>query len=148
MAERDSSAAPGPRLRHDRVRRIARVALTIFFVWAGVNHFRNPQFYLRMMPPLLPRHQLLVDISGILEIVGGVGLLFPAVRAHAGWGLIALLLAIFPANIYMALHPELFPEISRLALMARLPLQLPLMAWAYWVSRPAPLTIDSAAPTD
>ena len=85
-----------------------------------------------MMPPYLPWHQALVDLSGIIEIVLGAMLLFRLSASFAGWGLIALLIAIFPANLHMALHPDLFPNFSRTALLIRLPIQGVLILWAYW----------------
>lgn len=102
-----------------------------FFILAGVNHFINPALYLKIMPPYLPWHLPLVYISGVAEAALGAMLMVPKVRRPAAWGLIALLLAVSPANLYMALHPELYPEISPALLWARLPLQLALMAWAY-----------------
>ncbi len=123
-------------LPKQRARRLALFALAAFFVVAGVNHFVNPDFYLRIMPPYLPAHRALVYLSGCFEILGGLAVLVPRVRAQAGWGLILLLLAVYPANLHMALHPELFPDVSTGALYARLPLQFLFVAWAYWASRP------------
>jgi len=102
-----------------------------FFVLAGVNHFINPEFYLKIMPPYLPWHLPLVYLSGVAEVALGATLLLPKVRRFAAWGLIALLVAVSPANVHMALNPELYPEISPALLWARLPLQLVLIAWAY-----------------
>ncbi len=110
--------------------------LAIFFILAGVNHFFNSDFYLKMMPPYLPWHRLLVDLSGVFEIGLGIMVLVPSLASIAGWGLIALLVAVFPANIHMALHPDLFPGISPTALWLRLPFQAMLIAWAYWATRP------------
>ena len=107
----------------------------ILFVLAGLNHFRNPNFYINIMPPYLPWHRELVAISGVAEVVLGVMVLFRRWAALAGWGLIALLIAVFPANLHMAMHPELFPSISPVALWLRLPLQGLLVAWAYWYTR-------------
>ncbi len=117
-------------------KRIALLALSAFFVVAGVNHFANPDFYVAIMPPWLPAHLELVYLSGVFEIAGGVAVLLPAVRALAGWGLIALLFAVAPANVHMALHPEQFPDVSPAFLHARLPLQLVFVAWAWWATRP------------
>jgi uncharacterized membrane protein len=117
-------------------KRFALIALALFFILAGANHFANTDFYLRLMPDYLPAHLELVYVSGFFEIAGGVGVLVPYFRSIAGWGLVALLVAVYPANIHMALHPELFPEFSRSALYGRLPLQFALMAWAYWAPRP------------
>jgi uncharacterized membrane protein len=84
-----------------------------------------------MMPSYLPAHLVMVEISGAAEIMLGVLLLVPATRAVAAWGLIALLVAVFPANVQMALHPETFPEFSPRSLWLRLPLQAVLIAWAW-----------------
>ena len=115
---------------------ILRYLLASFFVLAGLNHFINPHFYLNIMPPYLPWHLLLVHLSGVFEIVLGAALLIRRFTRPAAWGLIALLLAVFPANIHMAMNPELYPEYSPAALWIRLPLQIFLIAWAYWYTRP------------
>ena len=86
-----------------------RTLAAIGFVGAGANHFRNPGFYRQIIPPVFPAPHALVAISGMCEIVGGLGLLIPPLRATARWGLIALLIAVFPANLYMALAPERTP---------------------------------------
>jgi uncharacterized membrane protein len=109
--------------------------LAIFFISAGVNHFVNPGFYLKIMPPYLPWHLALIYISGLAELVLGIILPIPKLRILAGWGIIALLIAVFPANIHMALNPELFSDINPIALWIRLPLQGVLIAWAYWYTR-------------
>jgi len=106
--------------------------LGMLFVIAGMNHFRVPNFYANLMPPYLPWHLPLVYISGVAEMVLGVLLLTSRFQTAAAWGLIALLIAVFPANIHMALHPEQFPNISPALLWTRLPLQGVLIAWAYW----------------
>jgi uncharacterized membrane protein len=110
--------------------------LGALFVAAGVNHFANPAFYVRIMPPYLPWHYELVLISGAFEILGGVGLLVPRLRRFAAWGLIALLVTVFPANLHMAMHTELYPDIPPAVLWARLPFQAVFIAWAYWYTRP------------
>jgi uncharacterized membrane protein len=117
-------------------RRLALLALAAFFVVAGVNHFLNPDFYVAIMPPYLPAHLELVYLSGVFELVGGVAVLVAGVRVLAGWGLILLLIAVFPANLHTALHPELFPDVSTVAMYARLPLQLVFIGWAYWATQP------------
>jgi len=109
-----------------------RVVLALFFVGAGVNHFVRTGFYLRMMPAYVPWHLASVQISGVAEIVLGVLLLLPMTSVAAAWGLIALLIAVFPANVQMALHPETFPEFTPTALWLRLPLQFVLITWACW----------------
>ena len=119
-----------------RARRLALLGLAAFFVVAGVNHFVNPDFYVGIMPPYLPAQLELVYLSGFFEVLGGVAVLVPGLRALAGWGLILLLVAVYPANLHMALHPELFPDAPSATLYARLPLQFLFVAWAYWASRP------------
>ena len=117
-------------------RTLALLALSAFFVLGGVNHFLNPDFYVAMMPPYLPAHVALVWVSGVFEMLGGIGVLVPTARARAGWGLVLLLVAVFPANLHMALNPELFSDLSSAALYARLPFQVLFIAWAYWATRP------------
>lgn len=105
----------------------------IVFIIAGSNHFLNLDFYVAMMPPYLPYHLELVYISGVFEILGGIGFLIPRVRQWAGWGLILLLIAIFPANIQMAINPEQFADVTPAwALYLRLPLQFIVIDWVYW----------------
>jgi len=119
-----------------RIKLILKYLLAAFFVLAGLNHFIKPDFYLKIMPPYLPWHLLLVYLSGVVEIVLGLLLLIPKFTRAAAWGLIALLLAVFPANIHMAINQELYPEYNAAALWLRLPLQLVLIAWAYWYTLP------------
>ena len=121
-----------------RGRRLALLGLAGLFVVAGVNHFVNPEIYVAIMPPYLPAPRTLVYVSGFFEVVGGLAVLPRATRSVAGWGLVALLVAVFPANVHMALHPELFAPIPAWALYARLPVQLVLIAWAWWATRPSP----------
>ena len=118
-----------------RVKFILRLLLGVFFIAAGVNHFVRTGFYLRMMPPYVPFHLAMVQISGAAEMLLGLLILIPRRSAIAGWGLIALLISVFPANVQMALHPEAFPEFSARALWLRLPLQAVMIAWAYWYAR-------------
>jgi len=121
---------------------LLRWLLTIGMIGAGLNHFRSPAFYVAMMPDVLPAHLALVYISGVAEVLGGLGLILPATRRAAAWGLIALLVAVFPANVQMLVDDAgRFPT---WALWARLPLQLVLIAYAYWYTRPDHTT-DRAA---
>jgi uncharacterized membrane protein len=107
------------------------------FILAGVNHFVMPRAYERIVPPRLRgRAREVVQVSGVAEIAGGVGLFVPATRRLSGLGLIALLAAVFPANLYMARCPEDFPRVPRWALYARLPLQPLMMVWAWRATRP------------
>lgn len=109
----------------------SRGLLGLFFIGAGINHFVIPGTYERIVPPGLGDPRTLVMASGIAEVAGGVGVFVPRARPLAGLGLIALLVAVFPANVHMALEPERFRQIPRWALYARLPLQ-PLMMWWAW----------------
>lgn len=141
-------------LPQSRGRRVALILLALFWVGAGINHFVHPAFYLRIMPPWLPAHAELVWLSGVAEVVAGVAVLVPRLRSAAGWGLIALLVAVFPANIHMAANPDQFADISRVTLYARLPFQLLFIWWAWWATRPdqhddhRPATTAGRHPTD
>jgi uncharacterized membrane protein len=106
--------------------------LGIAFIAAGIFHFVRPDFYTKIMPPYLPWHLELVYVSGVAETLLGIMVLIPKSRRLGAWGLIALLIAVFPANIHMALNPQAFPGISPALLWLRLPLQFVLIAWAYW----------------
>ena len=117
------------------IKQFLKWILAAGFIFAGINHFINTDFYLRIMPPVLPAHLFLVYSSGVFEIVLGVLLLVPRFSRLAACGLIALLIAVFPANIYMALNPHLFSEFSPAALYFRLPLQFLLIGWAYWYAK-------------
>ena len=121
--------------------RLSRYALALLFVAAGVWHFVHPATYLAIMPPQLPQPRALVYLSGVFEILGGLGLLPARTRRLAGWGLLALLLAVFPANVYMALiHEQL--GIPGWVAWGRLPLQLPLLWWVWRVAVKKPQRRD------
>ena len=109
--------------------------LGLLFIPAGINHFIQPGFYMAIMPPYLPWHLELVYLSGLFEVVLGVLLLIPRTTPLAAWGLMALLVAVFPANVHMAMNPERYPDIGPAILWARLPLQGVFIAWAYWYTR-------------
>lgn len=109
--------------------------LGFFYIFAGVMHFVRPEFYLKMMPPYLPWHLPLVYVSGVCEVGLGILVLIPKYRRLAAWGLIALLVAVFPANIYLAMNPQLMPEASPTTHLLRLPFQLVFIAWAWWYTR-------------
>ncbi len=124
-------------MKSDRRRRAMRVVLAVFFIAAGVAHFRRTDWYLRIMPPYLPWHLELVYLSGAFEILGGVGMLVRPLRRAAGWGLIALLVAVFPANVQMfvdALAERGWTWFT-IGALARLPLQVPLVLWVWWSMR-------------
>ena len=109
-----------------------------FFVVAGVNHFTNPDFFLKIMPDYIPvgLHAPAVFWSGVAEVALGVLLVIPRTQKLAAWGLIALLVAVFPANIYGFQHSEEIFHISKSAHFIRLPLQAVMIAWAWWYTRP------------
>jgi|ERR1700677_850706 uncharacterized membrane protein len=114
----------------------SRRLLAAFFIGSGVNHFVMPRFYELIVPPRLKRDaRLLVQVSGVAEVAGGAGVLLSSTRRPAGLALIALLAAVFPANLYMAGAPERFGKIPRWALYARLPLQPLMMLWAWKATR-------------
>ena len=117
-------------------RKLALLALSAFFITVGIDHFINPDFYLAIMPPMFPLHVEAVYVSGFFEILGGLGLLLSRFRTISGWGLLALLIAVYPANIYMAITPEAFPEIPIYALYLRLALQFLFFFWAYSLTKP------------
>jgi|AntRauTorckE6833_2_1112554.scaffolds.fasta_scaffold10600_3 uncharacterized membrane protein len=110
-------------------RLISRYLLAVFFILAGINHFISPEVYLSMMPPWLPAQELLNAISGAAEIAGGIGILIPRTRKAAAIGLILLMIAIFPANIHVAMNGWPGMDMPRWILIARLPLQLLFIAW-------------------
>ncbi|MBA3272371.1 MAG: DoxX family membrane protein [Chthoniobacterales bacterium] len=116
-----------------RSRAAARFALAALFAAAGVNHFAAPEPYVAIVPPALPWREALVYISGAAEIAGALGILFRRTRRPAAAGLIALLAAVFPANIYAALHGMQLGgwHVPEWLLWARLPLQAVLIAWVY-----------------
>lgn len=116
-----------------------RWVLAVFFAAAGLNHFRAPELYAGMMPPWLPWPDAMNLISGAAEVAGAIGILLPATRRLAGWGLIALLVAIFPANLHVALQGRMPPfDISPVMLWLRLPFQAVLIAVVWWVALAAP----------
>lgn len=117
-------------------KRIALSLATIFYVGAGILHFTKTEYYLRIMPPYIPWHQAMVWISGVCEIAGGVALLIPALRRAAAWGIVALLVAVFPANIYMATNPvdAGAASLPPLLVWGRLPLQGVFVWWVLWAT--------------
>jgi uncharacterized membrane protein len=122
-----------------RARATLKTLLGTLFVLAGANHFVHSNFYISIMPPYLPWHAALVYLSGVAEIMLGIMLLFAVTEGLAAWGMIALIIAVTPANVHMAMHSELYPDYRPGALWARLPLQLVLIAWAFWFTHDAPL---------
>ena len=121
--------------RRRRRRRLAALCGPVFVV-AGALHFVRPRTYAAIVPDYLPAHRELVYASGVAEALGGAGLMHPRTRHAAGWWLVATLLAIFPANVWMAQHPERYRVPGgRAALLARLPLQAAFVAWVRAAAR-------------
>jgi uncharacterized membrane protein len=123
------------------VSRTKRVLLWVmggFYILNGLNHFFNADAYIAIMPAYLPWHSQLVVLSGVAEIVVGTGVLIPVIRVTAAWGIIALLILIFPANLYVAMNgpPYIGDEPNVVLNWVRLPFQLVLIAWAYWYTKP------------
>jgi uncharacterized membrane protein len=111
-----------------------------FFVGAGIMHFVIPKQYVAIVPDYLPAHRELVYASGVAEIAGGAGLMHPRTRRLASWWSIATLIAVFPANVHMALHPDRYEERvpgGRVGLWLRLPVQALFIAWALAAGREA-----------
>jgi uncharacterized membrane protein len=120
----------------NQFRVVSKYVLAIFMIIAGIMHFANPAFFLKIMPPYLPLHKELVLLSGVFELVLGVLLLLPKTSRLAAWGIVALLIAVFPANLYLYQHQDILPA-SPIIHLLRLPLQGVFILWAYWHSRPA-----------
>lgn len=125
------------RLRRDHFKLFLRILLVMFFIVAGVAHFLKTSSYMQIVPPFLPRPREIVWTSGVCEILGGIGLLIKRVRRLAGYGLIALLIAVFPANIYMAVSHVGVNGVSiqPVLLWLRLPVQLVLVFWVWWCAK-------------
>ena len=123
---------------------LSRWLMAALYLSAGVMHFGNPWFFVQIMPPYLPWHWEIVYVSGVIEIALGLALLVPATQRLAAWGAIALFIAVFPANLHMAMAnvqfdpPPAMGQPSQPAAWLRLPLQLVLIAWAWWYTRPEP----------
>jgi len=124
-----------------RTKRILLWVMAAFYVANGLHHLANPDFYVAIIPPELPEPEWLNLLAGLAEIVLGVYVLEPRVRALAAWGLVALLIAIFPANLYVALENVGVPggqpgAGNSVVNWARLPFQALFIAWAWWYTRP------------
>ncbi len=117
------------------LQRVSLYGLGLLFIAAGVNHFINPDFYLEMMPPYLPWHFELVILSGVLEVVAGLGVFVVRFRKASGLFMILIMIGVFPANLHMALNPADFAEVPVWFLYFRLPLQGVLMWWAWVATR-------------
>ena len=108
-----------------------------FFVFAGIMHFVKPRQYEAIMPDYVPAHRELVVVSGLAEIAGGLGVMHPRTRRIASWWSVATLVAVFPANLHMALNPDKYKQVpgGRTALYLRLPVQLLFIRWALAAGR-------------
>jgi uncharacterized membrane protein len=116
------------------------LGLAFVFLWfmiGGIAHFLKAEFFTAIMPPYIGFHREIVYISGVFEILGALGLVFPATRRVAGFGLFLLVICVSPANIHMWLHPELFPEVPPIVLSIRLVIQMALL-WLIWWCTSAP----------
>jgi uncharacterized membrane protein len=117
------------------LRLVLRWVLAVFFILAGANHFRAPAIYYGMMPAWVTWPVTANVVAGLAEILGGLGLFFPPARRLAGWGLITLLVAVFPANVHAALQGKMpGTDFSPLMLWLRLPFQAVFIAWVWWAS--------------
>lgn len=116
--------------------RIPLLIITLFFLSGGIAHFIFVDFFVQAMPSYLSYHKELVLISGVFELLGAIGILVPQTRLLAAYGLIALIIAVYPANINMALHPEKYPDLSALFLYIRLPFQFLFIAFVWWAIKP------------
>ena len=118
-----------------KIKTISIIIMSLFYIGVGTNHIINPNWFVRIIPPILPFKIAIVYISGIFEIILGSLLIFPKTRFIAGWGLIILLLAVYPANIYVALTNGEAMDITPLIAWGRLPFQFVLIGLAYWHSK-------------
>jgi len=131
----------------NRLKRPLLYVMSTGYIVAGVLHFVVPELYVQIVPPVFPAALALVYLSGLAEIAVGIGLLVPRTRQYAAWATIALLIAIFPANIYMATHGVVIDGLpgggdpSSLVRWGRLPLQGVLILWAFWYTR-QPASLD------
>ena len=119
-----------------RTKAISKFVLAIFMIGAGTMHFVNPAFFLKIVPPYLPLHNELVLVSGVCEVLLGVLLMISKCSHLAAWGIVALLIAVFPANIYLFQNQDLMPA-SPIIHLLRLPLQGVFILWAYWHTKSA-----------
>ena len=136
-----------------RLKRPLLYAMSLLYVVAGVTHFVVPELYAQIVPPPLPFPLALVYLSGVAEVVLGVGLLFGRTRRYAAWGVVALLVAVFPANVYMATSDVVIQgtpggnaDPSDAVRWGRLPLQAVLVVWALWYTRPVGGDVSTEQP--
>jgi len=129
-----------------RLARVGLIAQSLFYIGGGVNHFVHGEFYRHIMPDHYAHPGEWVDLTGVAEIAGGVGLLVPATRRSAAVGIAAMLVVFLDVHQYMLRHPERFPEIPKWTLWARIPVQFALIAWALHYARQR--ETDETSPTD
>lgn len=121
----------------NRRKEILRVILSVSMITIGITHFLNPTPFVRIVPAILPNPLLLVYVSGLFEVLGGIGLLIPVISVAAAWGLVALFVAVFPANINMAVNQLTIEGIPHQPVLywVRLPFQAVLIVWALWYTK-------------
>ena len=132
---------PGGGIFNLHYRRILKefclLVLSFLYISVGVKHFTNPDFFLAIMPPYVPYHKFMVNLSGVLEIVFGLMMIFRKTRFYGCWGIIFLLIAVFPANIYLY-NSEIAQNIlyiTKREALIRLPYQFTLLLFAFWHSK-------------
>lgn len=121
-----------------RLDRVSLVAQSLFYIGAGINHFWHKEFYVHIMPDHYAHPAAWVDISGLAEILGGLGLLPPATRRVSAYGIAAMLVVFLDVHQFMLRHPERFQNVPEWTLWARIPLQFVLIAWALRYTRRIP----------
>ena len=122
-----------------------RYLLGVLFVILGINHFVDPDFYMKLMPGYLPLHYELVILSGITEVIAGAMLFYgPTVRLGA-WGIVAMLVIFLLVHVHMIVHAELYPNVPLWVLWLRLVFQFLFIAWAWWYTRPEKPTKEPSA---
>lgn len=109
--------------------------MALLYIGAGINHFLNPKFYLAIMPAFLPAHQMLNVVSGIVEIVLGIAICFPASRQMAAYALMAMLVSFFLVHVSHLFNPPKMVQGKYWLIVLRIPLQFVLIYWAWWVSK-------------
>ncbi len=117
------------------IKTVLKIVMAAFYIFAGVNHFRNPASYLNLMPPYLPAHEAAVVWSGVAELTLGLLILWPRHQWLAAWGIVAMLIAFLPVHVHMLVNSHLYPETPVALLWLRFPMQALLVAWAYWYTR-------------
>tara|TARA_Y100001960_G_scaffold90321_1_gene97029 strand:- start:256 stop:630 length:375 start_codon:yes stop_codon:yes gene_type:complete len=121
-----------------KIKNISIIIMSFFYIYVGIQHFIDPSWFVQIMPPYLPFHYEAVYISGFFEIIFGILILVPKTRYVASWGLILLLISVYPANIYLAFNeaPQQAIGISQFfASWIRLPIQFIFIGLAYWHSK-------------